>query len=251
MNTHWFPGRWLWTIPLVTFVVMLCLVLGFWQLRRLEERRAHNAEIKSRMEQPILQLSGQAVDPEALNFRRVVVEGVYDPGQEVVLRYRSYRGATGVHLITPLLLSGSQVAVLVDRGWIPYTEAAPEARARYTVSGVVTVQGLAREPQRSSAGSVPADPPPGSEDQRVDTWTRIDIAGIQRQIPYSLLPIFIEQAPGPDPNQLPASSYDVDLDEGPHLGYAIQWFSFAIILLVGYASLVFRHHAAATAFSVR
>jgi cytochrome oxidase assembly protein ShyY1 len=30
------------------------------------------------------------------------------------------------------------------------------------------------------------------------------------------------------------------MDEGPHFGYAIQWFSFAIIAIVGWTALLLR-----------
>ena len=65
----------------------------------------------------------------------------------------------------------------------------------------------------------------------------MDIDRIQAQIPYPLLPIFIEQSPDPGETaaSLPHRSGSVALDEGPHLGYAIQWFSFAAILLITYA----------------
>jgi surfeit locus 1 family protein len=64
----------------------------------------------------------------------------------------------------------------------------------------------------------------------------VDIERIQEQAPYPLLPIFIRQLPTPDApaGALPQPDSGVTLDEGPHLGYAIQWFSFAVILVVTY-----------------
>jgi surfeit locus 1 family protein len=67
-------------------------------------------------------------------------------------------------------------------------------------------------------------------------WFRVDIERIQEQVPYRLLPIFIKQLPIPNTNAdtLPRQDSGANLDEGPHLGYAIQWFSFAAILVVTY-----------------
>jgi surfeit locus 1 family protein len=47
--------------------------------------------------------------------------------------------------------------------------------------------------------------------------------------------------PGSEPpNRPPLPSATTDLGLGSHLGYAIQWFSFAIILVVGYVALMLR-----------
>jgi surfeit locus 1 family protein len=70
---------------------------------------------------------------------------------------------------------------------------------------------------------------------RLDAWYRIEVSHIQQQTPYPLLRFYVEQSPQPGAPDLPwRSEEDVALDEGPHLSYAIQWFSFATILIVGY-----------------
>ncbi len=235
-----FRGRQLVWTGLVALAIGVMCGLGVWQLQRLAERRAANRVLASRLALPPVALTGQPVDPAALSLRRVVVRGTFDPSQEVVLRNRSLDGQPGGHVITPLRIAGSTSAVLVDRGWIPYTQAAPEARAPYAVTGTVTVEGLARPSQPPPGGLAPQDPPLSPSQPRLDAWFRVDIPRIQQQIPYPLLPIFVEQGAGPDPNRLPVSGYNVDLSEGPHLSYAIQWFSFAVILLAGYLSLALR-----------
>src|SRR5690606_23658974 len=128
---------------------------------------------------------------------------------------------------------GSDYAVLVDRGWIPYTEAAPEARAAYQApAGVVEVAGLVRASQVRSFALLPADPTLSPDMPRVDAWFWVNVDQIQEQVPYPLLPYFIEVTPDPDPAALPAASASVDLSDGPHLAYALQWFAFALILAV-------------------
>jgi surfeit locus 1 family protein len=69
---------------------------------------------------------------------------------------------------------------------------------------------------------------------------RVDIERIQQQIPFPLLPMYLV-ALGERGSQLPvpveAPTFD---DDGPHLAYAIQWFSFLVIGIVGYAFLMRR-----------
>ncbi|MGH2524968.1 MAG: SURF1 family protein, partial [Anaerolineales bacterium] len=94
--------------------------LGFWQLARLAERRTFNAEVRARLAQPPLLLTGQPLTGAAqLEYRPVIARGEYDFANEIVLRNRAHAGQPGVHVLTPLKLTGSDVAVLVNRGWIP------------------------------------------------------------------------------------------------------------------------------------
>ncbi|MEK9164479.1 MAG: SURF1 family protein [Chloroflexota bacterium] len=218
----------------VAIAASIMIGLGLWQLSRLQERRARNAEIVGRMNQPPITVTGAPLDATALEYRRVAVTGTFDFSQEVILRNKSKNESPGVHLLTPLKIDGSEDAVLIDRGWIPYTASDPQLRTAYaTPTGVVTVSGLLRASQPRLSPLLPADPALGPGLPRLDSWFWTDVDQIQKQIPYPLLPFFVEQSAGPDPTALPLAGSEIDLSNGPHLSYAIQWFSFATILVVG------------------
>jgi surfeit locus 1 family protein len=218
---------------LITLAALTMLGLGVWQLGRLGQRRAQNDLIRARLEAPPVELN-QSPSAGVPEYQRVRLRGTYDFAQEIVLRNRAHLGSPGVRVLTPLRLSGIEAAVLVDRGWIPFTQAAPEDRAVYQPpAGEVTVEGIVRPAQQREAAFLPADPTLSPALPRVDAWFRVDVSQIQDQVPYPLLPYYVEANAGPDPQQLPISGYEVDLTEGPHLGYAIQWFAFALILVVG------------------
>jgi surfeit locus 1 family protein len=234
-----FTGRRLWLTLLVLAIALVCCRLGIWQLDRLAQRRAQNALIDERMARPAVVLDGAPIDPNALDYLRVEVRGVYDPAQEIVLRNRALNGAPGVHVLTPLRLDGSDAAVLVDRGWLPLELSAPAARQAYTAPpGLVVVQGVARRSQTDAGG--PADPPLPAGESRRDAWFRVDIAAIERQAGYRLLPVFAEQQPAPGDPELPRRVATSDLGEGSHLSYTVQWFSFAIIVVVGYLAWTYQ-----------
>ena len=239
MMRNFFTGRRLWMTPLVVIGALILCRLGIWQLDRLAQRRALNSSVNTRMAQPALTLTGAAIDPDALEYRRVEVRGVYDPAQEIVLRNRELDGAPGVHILTPLRLSGSDSAVLVDRGWIPREQAGTAARSAFAAPpGQVLVTGIARRSQDERAGG-PQDPPLAPDRARLDAWFHVDTTRIQQQAGYPLLPIFIEQQPAPGEPALPRLIATADLGEGPHMGYAVQWFAFAIILVVGYIAFIY------------
>ena len=243
-----FRGRWLWATIGVALLCALFVTLGFWQLQRRDQKRAANALILARMQETPLALSGQALDPTLVDLRRATVRGTYDYSQEIVLRNRTRNEIPGVHVIVPLRIAGSDAAVLVDRGWIPYEMADPEQRKVFQEAvGEVEVSGILRSTEVRSSRMSPADLPLTADRPRLDAWHRVDIPRIQEQIPYPLAPLYLEedQAPDEPSRRFPRAAPELALSEGSHLGYAVQWFAFAGILLGGY-TLLFRQRTQRT-----
>ncbi len=231
---------WLLKHSLALIVLAMMLWLGFWQLGRLEQRRDFNASLlAARAGQP-LDLNREALPSENMAFRPVRVSGSYDNAESIILRNQSLDGVNGVHLITPLRIEGSDLAVLIDRGWLPADVQREQNLSPYIVAGPVTVTGIAMEShERPDNALAPYDLPlPGEE--RISAWLRVNIPRIEAQVGYPLLPFYIEQNPEPNapadvlPRPRPATS----LDEGPHLNYALQWFTFSIILVIVYSLLL-------------
>jgi surfeit locus 1 family protein len=241
--------RWLFKHLMALLVLLAMIRLGFWQLDRLQQKREHNAAVLEALEQPPVPLPTENLDPERLAFRRVQVRGVFDHEQSMVWRNQQLDDINGLHLLTPLRIDGSEHAVLVDRGWLPPALAEPEERAAYAVAGEVVVEGIARRSQPRPDHPLAGHDLPLPGETRIDAWLRVDIERMQEQIPYPLLPIFIQQTPPPgaDPQALPRPVAAIDLDEGPHLSYALQWFTFSGILVIVYALLIRQEiaHAAA------
>ena len=242
-----FRGGWLWATLAVALGLLLLAGLGFWQLQRLSQRRAANAFLLGRLQAPPLLIDGSGLDPGAADLRQAVVTGTYDFAEEVILRNRTYNELPGVHVLTPLRIDGSDTAMLVDRGWLPYEVSANDQRAEFHApAGKVEVRGILRQAQVYTGGLAPADPPLGPSRPRLDAWFRVDLPRIQEQMPYKLLPVYLEEdsatvvntTAGADATpRFPRPAPDIELSEGPHLAYAIQWFSFAAILLGGYVLL--------------
>jgi surfeit locus 1 family protein len=243
------PG-WLLKHSFALFLVVILIGLGFWQLDRLQQRQAANAARLEAYNANPLTITGNESEP--LNERRVRVTGSYLNDESVVLRNeRSNTGVNGVHLLTPLRIEGSDQAVLVDRGWIPNEQARPANRPDYTITGTLTLEGIAYPGQtRPDTLLAPYDLPlPG--ETRIEAWVRVDITKIQEQVSVELLPFYIEQLPAAESEPatdhsahggtaaaMPEPRNPTQIDEGPHFGYALQWFTFAGIIIVGYAALM-------------
>ena len=236
-NSSILRGRWLIASLTVGLLFAFLLRLGFWQLQRLAERRAANAFLLSRLELPALVLDGGDLDPVAVDLRHATVSGVFDYEGEIALRNRTWNELPGVHLIVPLRINGSDVAVLVDRGWVPYDMSDGEQRTVFDrPTGEVMVYGILHRSESRASSFSPADAPLSPDLPRLDAWHRVEIPRIQEQMPYPLLPVYVEDAvPGPASGpRFPRPAPEIELSEGPHLYYAIQWFAFSAILIVGY-----------------
>lgn len=232
------PG-WLLTHVLVLVAVVVMVNLGFWQLSRLDEKRDRNDLVVARQDEPavpveeVLSPESSEAEVEDLVYRPVTATGTYLVEEQVLVRNRSYEGAPGSWVLTPLLLDDG-TAVVVSRGWVPI-ESDPERSAPPT--GEVTVEGFVQETQeRGSIG--PTDPAEGE----LENLARVDVQRLQQQVDEPLLTGWVqleEQTPA-QPEQIPATVPLPELDEGPHLGYAGQWFLFALVAVVGYVVIIRR-----------
>jgi surfeit locus 1 family protein len=229
-----FQRKWLLTTLLVFLGTVVCIRLGIWQLDRLEGRRAFNAQVESMRSLPPVDLNQEeVVSIEEMEWRAVRVVGEYDFVNQVALRNQYYGDQYGYHLWTPLLFDGR--AVFVDRGWIPAdgNSSASEWR-KYDQPGEVNVSGQIRLGQTKPALGGVADALP-ENGGRLEIWNNGDVERIISQLPYSALPVYIQ--PDPDESDVEAPiplQPELELTEGPHFGYALQWFMFASILFIGY-----------------
>jgi surfeit locus 1 family protein len=220
-------------IALAVLAAAVFVRLGFWQLSRLQERRAHNDLIRQRMDLPAQPIDQAIEAPSDWTFRPVTLQGTFDADHEILLSPRSYQDQPGVDLVTPLVLQGKQGAVLVNRGWIPYEDIDVGPRAAFRTQAAVEVEGLVMASQPSvNLFLLPGPPTPSPEAFRV-TWQTVDIPSLQTQMPYPLLPFFVAQTNSLSPAEPPIPDPGIDLSDGPHLSYAMQWFAFALIALVG------------------
>lgn len=197
-------------------VAAACVRLGVWQLDRLRQRRARNAVVLAARTAPPIAVRG-ALPADSAWDRRLNARGAYDYEHERLWHGRSYEGVPGVDLVTPVRLPDGS-AVLVDRGWAPSPD------------GYHVDQSAYREGDSAEVVGIGVAAPRGRGD--------VDPAALRDSLPYSLLPFVIQQLPPATTLYRPLPPGLIrwpapELSNGPHLSYAIQWFSFAVIIVVG------------------
>jgi surfeit locus 1 family protein len=229
--------RWLLSHVLVVLLVVVMVNLGFWQLRRLDEKRDRNALVESRRDQPVVAVddllgpdAGDAAVDDA-RYRRVSATGTYDDDATVVVRNRSQDGAPGGWLVTPMTVApGTTVGVV--RGFVGFEPDGDLVDAP-APDGQVTVEGLVVDPGRLD-GTAPRDLAPFlARDGVVPAL----VLAQDSTPPEPAAPTDDGRAPtiGPIVPVPPP-----ELSEGPHLGYAFQWFIFSAIAVVGYPIILRR-----------
>jgi surfeit locus 1 family protein len=214
-------------VALAVALAALFVHLGFWQLERRGERRASNAALARQLAQspsPIAEVRATG----APVHRRAVVTGVADFEHEFVLTGRSRNGSPGVHIFTPVKVAGLERAILVNRGWVYAPDAATVDLSRWRETRTRFAGYTLRLPRVSAVAAV-----------KGRGLRSLNAAGVEELVPYPVDEVYLvarDSADAAAPVRLDAPA----LDEGPHLSYAIQWFCFAAIALVGAAIVVHR-----------
>jgi cytochrome oxidase assembly protein ShyY1 len=105
-------------IAIATILTLIFLRLGFWQIGRLHQRQALNAELASRAVGSPIELSQLPTDTAKAHYRHVRIDGTYDYANEIYLTLRSREGSPGINIVTPIRFTGNDTALLLVRGWV-------------------------------------------------------------------------------------------------------------------------------------
>jgi surfeit locus 1 family protein len=220
-------GRDLAFLILGTAAAAVCVRLGVWQLDRLSERRAFNDRLRARAEMAPIPVAQLPRDTAAARYRRVRISGKYDFQNQVALTTRSRIGSPGVNILTPVRLPGTDTAVLVNRGWIYAPDGMTADLGRWPEPA--ELEGDAYVQNYQSREGSPLSP----RNERAFRW--MDYRALSQAFPYPIAPYYLvlmgetQNPPANIPPRIPVPP----LDEGSHLSYAFQWFSFAAVFIIG------------------
>ena len=221
-----------------------CVRLSLWQWSRYEHKRALNRAERVALALPPSRLGHARALPDSLLGRRVALRGTFDERRQVLLAGMIHTGEAGVHVITPLVLEEDSVAVLVDRGWLPAADAVHARPQDFPEPGMREVMGFA-----DTLGSASQDSTVvlEADSVRVFSAAQLDYAPLAAALAIPLARYYVRELPSASAPSLPRREAPEPHEENMHLSYAVQWFAFAVVFLVGPATLAWSRRRKALA----
>ncbi|HUQ20103.1 MAG TPA: SURF1 family protein [Gemmatimonadaceae bacterium] len=213
-------------IVIAAVLTLVFLRLGFWQVSRLKDRKALNAELASRARHAAIPISELPTDTAKAHYRRVDISGTYDYENEIILTLRSRDGSPGVNIITPVRTRGG-AALVVVRGWVYSPDGMTVDLARWREDSTINGHGFIETfpGARRGRNQSPTHP---------NAFRWLDRSALEKRFHYAILPYYVVlTTPGDTTRNAPPRLSVPPMDEGPHQSYAIQWFSFAAISIIG------------------
>lgn len=221
----------------VTFVcVVLCMKAGFWQYNKAQFKQKQQSQFITRHAEQPLTLLKPLSDLKSLNYKRVEVRGFYVQKYQVFLDNQVENTAVGYHVLTPLQVQGSQQVVLINRGWV-------RGAAKRQIPQVNTPIGL--QVIKGNI-SVPADRFFTLEAPAIQNaiwqpiWQHLDLQRYIKSVPFNIQPFIVRMDAKSDAGGF-VRNWPLPGDRvTKHLGYAYQWFGFALTIFVIYIVLNFK-----------
>lgn len=268
--------------PIVVGLILMatCFRLSYWQWERHESKLGYMELLDKRLREPITPLNQLIKTPaEDLIHRRVKVAGAYDFEHELVVRNRRLEEEPGVHVFTPLKVQDSEHYLLVNRGFIPIRYSSKSDRKQFQKPKEASFVSLIKETKVRRLFA-PKDAPTGEGKEWVDSWLRADLEKISKQLPYPILPYYVEVMNTTNISEIqkeivkssatkdemlflpqrmkslesskdivlesyPEPVFDTTVPPGRHLGYVFEWAVIGFGILLGSALIQYRRLSAA------
>ncbi len=211
---------WIFSHLFVATAVALFALAAFWQVARWNERKAENVTIAERSSQEAITIAEALERPvEDLNYVPIADTGRYVEANLIRVANRSFEGQAGDWMVGLYETSEGQL-ILVNRGFVPREAPTRDEPADSAIRGWLR---LSHQLERFGV----------ADDGKSERVPRLDVEAISKRLGKPLAPVWIQQE---DPQ---ASSFPVPiplpaLDNGPHLGYAVQWAFFTVLTPIAY-----------------
>ncbi len=216
-----------WSL-LTSVGLAIFLLLGFWQLDRADQKARLSSQFEEQSRTKAIDLNSNEIEIESMRYLPITVTGRYQSASQYLLDNQVHKGSVGYHVYTPLRLDYQDKVVLINRGWIPLIgqrSNLPDLEVdedNRVITGVVN---------RFSEPALKL----GSPENQSNRWPKVlqyfEPKILKTQLKSPVLPFVVLLDPTATDGYLrewhpPSSGAD------RHKAYAIQWFGFALVLLV-------------------
>lgn len=214
----------LWPTLAALFFFVLTMWLGNWQSERAETKRALQARYDAATQEPPIHVGRVLLTRDDLLYRKLEVQGVFDDAHTILLDNRVHDGVAGYHVLTPLKIDGSQLAILVNRGWVAAGRSREQVPVVPAPHGQMKLEGMAVDPHSRYLELAHVAP-------QGRVWQNLDFARYAADSRLTLQPVLLLQT-SVQPDGLQRNWPRPDTGVSMHLGYAFQWYSLATTLAV-------------------
>ncbi len=233
MSSFWLNCKRYRGFTLFSLALFFLLVsLGFWQLSRADEKQFELETLESRQAMPVLTRIGSDISEYA--YRKVELTGKFDPKRFWYLDNRSYKGKAGYNVIAAFFVDQSEMVLLVNLGWLPASAFRDEVPEVLLPEHNVTVRGMLREPIVNALYESMVNDLMTLWPQRV---LSIDIETASLELDALVFPLILAIEPG-HPQAYEAHWPVINVTPAKHTGYAVQWFSMALALVVLFVFMI-------------
>ena len=219
---------------LAATLLTTCLLAARWQYARAGEKEVILAGFSAGLAEDALTRPPEGALPEELRYRRIEISGRFDTNRQILLDSRTFEGAQGYEVLTPLRTNYG--VLLVNRGWV---KAHPDRR----VLPVVPVDGSTRV----VSGLLNRLPVPGmrleADDPTIEDWPRRMLYPDSDTIAAALgeaVPDFQIWLDPELPDGFTREWSPIRTGPATHYGYTMQWLSFAFLTALFYVLLMWR-----------
>ena len=231
-NYHFSPKL----IPTLAAIILVPFLasLGLWQLDRADQKREIDNGVKQAQAKKALGLnafinSNSLYDFSKEIYRSASLSGHYDNEHQYLLDNRTYKGRAGFHVLTPFILDNSSKNILINRGWISYQGTRDNIPDISITESNINIRGVMKQQGRAIVLNSSHD-----ANELKPTYPKliqsIQLTELAETLKLALLPIIIELDKDDETGFIRDwQPYYGSIDK--HNAYALQWFSFAAILL--------------------
>jgi surfeit locus 1 family protein len=222
-----------WKLALIALLFFcLFISLGNWQLKRAKEKRALLATYESRIKRAPQRITTLST-PSDLRFYQILLHGHFQNEKTILLDNKTYAGQIGYEIYTPFLAQELTKPILVDRGFISMGQTRQTLPIIRRNTGEITLTGMLNLPPKYvSLGGI-------AESTTLSWPLRVEYIHLDELKKYlgDLSDPYVLQI---NPNHVAAYPIKweiVIMSPEKHLGYALQWFAFALTLLILFVAL--------------
>ena len=228
----------LWPSLAAALLVPLFISAGQWQWNKASHKAGLQQQLDARGAQPAIQIPATSIDAQSVLYRKVVARGRYEPQKQILIDNRTHLGQAGYHVITPLRLDGSDVRVLVNRGWVPAFADHRQVPQIATPTGNVDITGTAIVP--GTRFFTLDEDHAGAQSDWPSVWQNLDLARYGEAVSFPIQPVVIQLDADNASGGFIRDWGRPDERLQTNLNYAIQWWSFAATTVVLWLVLNFR-----------